>query len=74
MTPAVTTQVALAGVAFVAIPAYLAYRAAHGDVMAAGHEEAGLASMIGGHVFEHVLDYVFVVLLSLGIHGRLGRR
>ena len=52
-----------------AIPVYLAIVALSGDVMAAGQSDNGLAAMVGGHVLEHVLDYIFVVMLSLSIYA-----
>lgn len=56
---------------FFVIPLYLAIITWSGDAMAAGQSEFGLAAMVGGHVFEHVLDYVFVALLTVSIYGWL---
>lgn len=52
-----------------AVPLYLAIVAVSGDLMAAGQSDHGLAPMIGGHVLEHVLDYIFVVMLTLSIYS-----
>jgi hypothetical protein len=53
----------------VGIPAYLAAVSISGDVLEAGQAEHGLAAMVGGHLFEHALDYLFVVLLVVGGYG-----
>jgi hypothetical protein len=34
--------------------------------MDAGQSERGLAAMVGAHFFEHVLDYLIVILLAAG--------
>ncbi len=56
---------------FFAIPLFLALVSWTGDVIDAGQSEHGLAAMVGGHVFEHVLDYAFVAILAVGIYGLL---
>jgi hypothetical protein len=61
----------IAVVLFFAIPLYLVIITWSGDAMAAGQSEHGLAAMVGGHVFEHVLDYVFVALMTVSIYGCL---
>ena len=61
----------VAVVLFFGIPLYLAIFTWSGDPMAAGQSENGLAAMVGGHIFEHVLDYVFVALLTVSIYGCL---
>ncbi len=62
LRPAVYFQAALA----LLIPAYLAAVTLSGDVLAAGQAERGLAAMVGAHFFEHVLDYLLVILLAAG--------
>lgn len=63
------TWIALA--LFFAIPLFLALVSWSGDIMEAGQSEHGLAAMVGGHVFEHVLDYAFVAILAVGTYGFL---
>jgi hypothetical protein len=53
-------------VLFVVIPAYLGMKVLTGDVMAAGQTDAGLSAMVASHMFEHVLDYIFVALVAAG--------
>lgn len=57
---------AVAAALFIGIPLYLAAVTLAGDAMAAGQSGQGLAAMVAGHVFEHVLDYLLVVLLVAG--------
>jgi hypothetical protein len=53
-------------VALLAIPAWLGVVLASGDPMSEGQSDNGLAAMVAGHFFEHVLDYVLVMLLAVG--------
>ncbi len=46
------------------IPVWLLAVMASGDVMREGQSGNGLAAMVAGHVFEHVLDYAFVALAA----------
>ncbi len=55
----------------VLIPGLLAWVALRGDVMSAGQSEQGIAAMVAGHVFEHVLDYAFVALTAAAVFGWL---
>ena len=48
----------------VVIPLWLVGVMASGDVMREGQSGNGLAAMVAGHVFEHVLDYVLVALAA----------
>ncbi|MGH9934930.1 MAG: hypothetical protein ACREAM_01720 [Blastocatellia bacterium] len=68
--PAVYVQAALA----LLIPAYLAAVTLSGDVMEAGQSERGLAAMVGAHFFEHVLDYLLVILLVAGGYAWVASR
>lgn len=56
----------LAAAPFVIIPLWVGAVALAGDPMAAGQSEQGLAAMVAGHVFEHTLDYVLVLMLVGG--------
>lgn len=56
----------LAAVGFVIIPLWVGGVTLAGDPMAAGQSEQGLAAMVAGHVFEHTLDYVLVMMLVGG--------
>lgn len=67
LTPTTCVQLAL----FVTIPVYLAVVTSSGAVMEVGQSEYGLVAMIGAHFFEHTLDYVLVVLLTVGGYGWL---
>ena len=51
---------------FILIPVYLAAITLEGDVMEAGQSSRGLPAMVGAHYFEHILDYLLVVLLAVG--------
>ncbi|MGE0126737.1 MAG: hypothetical protein AB7U82_01435 [Blastocatellales bacterium] len=59
---------------FLLIPIYLAVVTLSGDVLEAGQSERGLAAMVGAHFFEHVLDYLLVVLLATGGYALLSAR
>ncbi|HKQ72896.1 MAG TPA: hypothetical protein VJ810_04150, partial [Blastocatellia bacterium] len=59
---------------FFLIPSYLAAITLTGDVMDAGQSERGLAAMVGAHFFEHVLDYLVVILLAAGGYAWLAAR
>jgi hypothetical protein len=50
----------------VVIPLYLAAVTLAGDPLAVGQSDQGLSAMLAGHVFEHALDYLFVLLLVTG--------
>jgi hypothetical protein len=52
-----------------AIPLYFVLPIQYGDVMEAGQTRLGLASMVGAHVYEHSLDYLFVALILIGTYG-----
>ncbi len=54
-----------------AIPVFLSVVSFSGDLMDVGQSKQGLAAMVAGHAFEHVLDYVFVILLATGIYGSI---
>lgn len=65
-TPTVSGMVGwLYVVMFFCIPLMLVLVAFSGDVMEAGQSEHGLSAMVGGHFFEHILDYLLVILLTL---------
>jgi hypothetical protein len=63
-------------IACVLLAAFLAWRALSGDVLAEGQSSLGLPAMVGGHFFEHALDYVLtplvavVAVLLTASHGR----
>lgn len=53
------------------VPLYLAVIALSGDVMSEGQSKLGPSAMIGAHFFEHVLDYLLVILLAVPMSGWL---
>lgn len=57
-----------------AIPLALAAVTLSGDVMGEGQSAGGLAAMVGGHVFEHVLDYAFTPLVAVAASRALATR
>jgi len=59
---------------FLLIPLYLAAVTLSGDVLEAGQSERGLAAMVGAHFFEHVLDYLLVILLVAGGYAWVASR
>lgn len=62
----------IAAAGLFAIPVFLAVVTLSGDFMEAGQSDEGLAAMVAGHVFEHVLDYAFVCLVAVGLYGLAG--
>lgn len=52
-------------VAATALAAYLAAVTLSGDVMTEGQSANGLAAMVGGHFFEHSLDYAMIPATSI---------
>ncbi len=53
--------------ALVLICVWLTAVMAGGDIMAEGQSANGLSAMVAGHLFEHSLDYLAVVLLACGL-------
>lgn len=53
------------------IPLYLAIITLSGDVMSEGQSKLGPSAMIGAHFFEHILDYLLVMLLAVPMSGWL---
>ena len=49
--------------AFLLIPAYLGVAGLAGDAMGEAQGGQGLAALVGAHYFEHMLDYVLMLLL-----------
>jgi hypothetical protein len=49
----------------VLLAAFVAWRALSGDVLAEGQSALGLPAMVGGHFFEHTLDYVLTPLMAV---------
>jgi hypothetical protein len=64
----------LAAALFMIIPLWVGAVALAGDPMAAGQSEQGLSAMVAGHVYEHALDYVLVMLLVAGGYALMMER
>jgi hypothetical protein len=59
----------LAPAVFVLVPTGLAALAIAGGAMATAQTANGMSAVVAAHVFEHVLDYLFVWLIVFGIGG-----
>lgn len=54
------------------IPVFLVTAFGGGGLEGSAQMESGLAGVVAAHVFEHVLDYAFVLAMTLTIAGRGG--
>jgi hypothetical protein len=59
----------LAGVAIAGIPIFLVLAFRNADLATTAQMHSALAGVVAGHVFEHVLDMVLVVLVGLAALG-----